>query len=78
MRDTHLPINERTKAMLQFKEEPCLSNKHRARGLIILLSLSNSKSPDAHPSAILILPCGSDVSDKFYQNHELTWADLTP
>ena len=68
----HLPINDSTKAMLQFKEKPCLSKKSRARGLVIELSPRNFRLHESHPSAILILPCGLDVGDKFYQNHELT------
>jgi hypothetical protein len=68
----HLFINDCTKAMLQFKEKPCLSEKGRARGLVIELSTRNFRSHEAHPLTVLILPCSLDVSDKFYQNHELT------
>jgi hypothetical protein len=64
--------------MLQLKEEPCLSEKGRARWLIILLSLRCVRLHEAYPSAILFLPCSLDVGDKLYQNHELTEASLSP
>ena len=55
--------------MLQFKEEPRLSEKGRARRLIILLSFVCVTLHGAYPSAILILPCSLDVGDKLYQNY---------
>ena len=74
----YLLIDESTKAMFQFKEEPCLGKKDRAGGLIIQLSRRNLESHEAHPSAILILPCSLDEGDEFYQDHQLARADLTP
>ena len=64
--------------MLQLKEESCLSEKGRARRLIILLSLRSVRLYEAYPSAISILACSLDVGDKLHQNHELTEASLSP
>lgn len=72
----HLPVNKHAETMLQLKKEPCLGKKGRARKLIILLSFRNVRSHGAYP--ILILPCNLDVSNKLYQDHELTEANLTP
>jgi hypothetical protein len=74
----YLLIDEWSKAMFQFKEKSCLSKKDRAGRLIILLSLRNIESYEAHPSAIFILPCSLDESDEFYQYHQLSRVDLTP
>jgi len=79
MRDTrHLRNDKRTKAMLQLKEEPGAGVKGRARRLVILLSLGSFRLHETHPSTILILSCGLDVPNKFYQNNKFTETDLTP
>jgi hypothetical protein len=74
----YLLIDESSEAMFQFKEKSCLRKKDRAGRLIILLSLRNLESHEAHPSAILIVPCSLDESDEFHQYHQLSRVDLTP